>query len=83
MTYQLKEMAQSWPRGYQTVSCSAQQSMKFILLTNVKMPTIVGILTFRPISRIDTTSESFKTRTIFISHQFTFYEHLKVHVQLS
>ena len=27
-------------------SCSAQLSLKFILLINVKMPTIVGILTF-------------------------------------
>ena len=27
-------------------SCSAQLSMKFFLLINVKMPTIVGILTF-------------------------------------
>ena len=27
-------------------SCSTQLSMKFFLLTNVKMPTIVGILTF-------------------------------------
>ena len=26
-------------------SCSTQLSMKFFLLTNVKMPTIVGILT--------------------------------------
>ena len=32
-------------------SCSAQLSQKFILLINVKMPTIVGILTF--ISRIN------------------------------
>ena len=27
-------------------SCSTQQSMKFFLFINVKMPTIVGILTF-------------------------------------
>ena len=27
-------------------SCSTQLSMKFILLINVKMPTIIGILTF-------------------------------------
>ena len=27
-------------------SCSVQQRLKFILLINVKMPTIVGILTF-------------------------------------
>ena len=32
-------------------SCSTQLSMKFILLINVKMPTIVVILTF--ISRIN------------------------------
>ena len=34
--------------------------MEFILLINVKMPTIVGILTFK--SRIDKASESFKAR---------------------
>ena len=46
-------------------SCSTQLRMKFILLINVKMPIIVGILTF--ISRINTTtSESFKARKIFI-----------------
>ena len=28
------------------VPCSTQLSMKFFLLINVKMPTIVGILTF-------------------------------------
>ena len=33
-----------------------QLSMKFFMLINVKMPTIVGILTF--ISKINTTSES-------------------------
>ena len=37
-----------------------QLSMEFIMLTNVKMPTIVGILTF--ISRINAVSESFKAR---------------------
>ena len=45
------------PRGFKILfSCSTQLSMKFILLINVKMPTIVGILTF--ISRINSTSES-------------------------
>ena len=33
-------------QGYKTFSCSTQLSLKFILLINVKMPTIVGILTF-------------------------------------
>ena len=39
---------------------STQLSMKYIMLINVKMPTIVGILTF--ISMIYTTSESLKER---------------------
>ena len=38
--------------------CSTQLSTKFILLINVKMPTIVGILTF--ICRINTSYESLK-----------------------
>ena len=50
---------ESRPRGYKTFFlCSTQLSMKFIMLINVKMPTIVGILIF--ISRINTTSESLK-----------------------
>ena len=39
-------------------SCSTQLRMKFIMLINVKMPTIVGILTFMSI--ISTTFESLK-----------------------
>ena len=39
-------------------SCSTQLDMKYIRLLNVKMLTIVGILTF--ISMINTTSESSK-----------------------
>ena len=60
------------------ITCSTQMSMKIILLINVKMPTIVGILTF--ISRINTTSVSFKiSKPLF----FTFYKQLKFHAQLS
>ena len=44
------------------VSWSTQLSMEFILLINVKMPTIVDILTF--ISRINTTSEYFKQENV-------------------
>ena len=51
------------------------------MLINVKMPTIVGILT--SISRINTTSESFRAREILIFHHFRFYEQLKFHAQLS
>ena len=54
---------------------------KFILLINVKMPTIVGILTF--ISMIITISESLKTRHVFICRYSIFYELLKFRSQLS
>ena len=43
---------------------STQLSTKFILLINVKMPTIVDILTF--ISLINTKSERLKARNFFI-----------------
>ena len=61
--------------------CSTQLSTKFILLINVKMPTIVGILTF--ISMINTTSERLKARKFFICRYFSFYEQLKFRAQLS
>ena len=50
-----------------------------IMLINVKMPTIVGILTF--ISRIDTISESFKAGKIFFFSILVFVEQLKFHAQ--
>ena len=56
-------------------------STKFILLINVKMPTIVGILTF--ISMINTTSRRLKARNFFICRYFSFYEQLKFWAQLS
>ena len=56
--------------------------MNFILLINVKMPTIfVGILTF--VNRIYTPSEYIKHRKIVFSQYFTFYPQLKFHTQLS
>ena len=36
----------SGPEVIKLFSCSTQMSMKFFLLINIKMPTIVGILTF-------------------------------------
>ena len=54
--------------------------MKFIMLINVKMTTIVGILIF--ISRINT-SECFKQENKLFFQHLTFYEQLKFHVQLS
>ena len=62
-------------------SCSTQLSTKFILLINVKVPTIIDILTF--ISMINTTSEILKARNFFICWYLSFYEQLKVRAQLS
>ena len=44
--------------------------MVFIMLINVKTPTIVGILTF--ISKINTTPESLKARKVFNFPHFKF-----------
>ena len=52
------------PEVLKLFSYSIQLSMKFILLINVKMPTILGILTF--ISRINTISERLKARNFFV-----------------
>ena len=62
-------------------SYSTQLSTKFILLIKVKMPTIVGILTF--ISMINITSERLKAINFFNCRYFSFYEQLKFCAQLS
>ena len=51
-------------------SCSTQLSWKYIMLINVKMPTIVGILTF--MSMINPTYESSKARKVFFFLYFSF-----------
>ena len=55
--------------------------MKFFMLISVKMPTIVGILTF--MSMIITTSERMIARKAFIFKYLRCYEHLKFSVELS
>ena len=60
---------------------SPQMSTKFILLINVKMPTIVNILTF--ISTINTAPGRLRARNFFICRYFRFNEHLIFHAQLS
>ena len=50
----------SGPEVVLLFQCPTQLSTKFILLINIKMPTIVGILTF--ISMINTTYECSKAR---------------------
>ena len=57
------------PEVIKLFSSSTQLSTKFILLINVKMPTIVGILTF--ISMINTTPERLKARNFFIFRYFS------------
>ena len=68
------------PEVIKLFPCSTQMSKKIILLINVKMPTIVGILTF--ICMINTTSERLKARN-FICLYFNFYEQLKFCAQSS
>ena len=60
-------------------SSSAQLRLKFILLINVEMPTIVGILTF--ISRINYRLWQSEPEISF--GYFSNYEHFKFHAQLS
>ena len=55
---------QPGPEVIKLFSCSTELSSKFILLINVKMPTMVGIFSF--ISKINTTSERLKARNVFI-----------------
>ena len=71
----------TWPQGYTAFSCSTQMSTKFILLINIKMPTIAGILTF--ISMINATHERLKERNVFIYWYYSFYEQFKVRAHLS
>ena len=52
-----------------------------MLLINVKMPTIVGILTF--ISMINTTTERLKAKHFFSCQYFSLYEQLKFCAHLS
>ena len=55
--------------------------MKLFLLINVKMPTIVGILTF--MSRKNSLLHLSEPEKSWISWYFYTYEHLKFHAQLS
>ena len=70
----------SWPRVYIFFSCSTQLRMKFFLLKNVKMPTIVGILTF--VSGKNSILGLFEPKKGDFLYYYT-YEHLKFHAQLS
>ena len=81
ITLEPHDVVRSGPEVIKLILCSTQLSTKFILLINVKMPTIVGILSF--ISMINTTSKRLKARNVFICRYFSVYEQLKVRAQLS
>ena len=51
------------PEVIKLFSCSAQLCMKFIMLINVKLPTIVDILIF--LSMLNTSSKSSKAGKVF------------------
>ena len=55
--------------------------MKFFLLINVEMPTIVGILTF--MSRKNSILGLCEPEKCLVSKYFYTYEHLKFYAQLS
>ena len=69
------------PEFIKLFSCSTQLSLKFIQLINVKMPTIVGILTFK--SRINYKLLSFELEFSNNFDYFSIYEQLKFHAQPS
>ena len=73
-------MTDSGPEVIKLFSCSAQLRLKFILLINVKMPTIVGILTF--ISRINYRFRRSKPSISIYLDYFSNYEVLKFQAQL-
>ena len=74
-------MTGTGPKVIKLFSCSDKLRLKFILLINVKMPTIVGILTF--ISRINYRLWSSEPSISIFSCYFGIYEQLKFQAQLS
>ena len=72
----------SGPQGYKTFFMLNSAEIKiYSALINVKMPTIVGILTF--ISRINDWLLWFKPEISIDFGYFSIYEQLKFHAQLS
>ena len=71
------ETSKTDPEVIKLFSCSTQLSMKLFLLINVKMPAIVGILTF--ISGKNSILDLSEPKKSRISLYFYTYEHLKFH----
>ena len=72
---------EAWPRGHKTFFMLSSAEHELYPAQNVKIPTIVGILTF--ISMINTTSERLKARTFLICRYFSLYEQLKFRAQMN
>ena len=71
----------SGPKIIKLFSCSTQLSTKFFLLINVKMPTVVGVLTF--MSRKNSILGLSKPEKANFLEIYILIEHLKFHAQLS
>ena len=76
-----KPISESGPEVIKLLSCSTRLSMKFFILINVKMPTVVGFLTF--MSRKNSILGLCESEKSLVSWYFYAYEHLKFHAQLS
>ena len=57
-------------------------SMKFFLFINLKMPPIVGILTFMSMKNNISDLSDPEKKMNFLMHVFSCYEHLKFQAQL-
>ena len=69
------------PEVIKLFSCSTQLSIKYFLIINDKIPTIVGILTF--LSRKNSILGLSEPKTSRISRYLNTNEHLKFHAQMS
>ena len=70
-----------WPQGYKTFFVLNSTEHEIFLFINVKMPTIVGILTF--MSGKNSIPDISETKKSHMSWYFYTYVHLKFHAQLS
>ena len=77
----ISKISKPGPEVIKLFLCSIQLSMNFFLLINVKMPTIVGILTF--MSGKNSILGLSEPKKNWISWYFYTYEHLKFHAQVS
>ena len=68
-------------RGYKTKLILNSIQLEIILLINVKMSTIVGILTFK--GMINTTSEMTKERNFLICGYLSFYDQIEFRTKRS